>query len=531
MTAPIAFIFLLMLASVVAMIARRWQLPYTVALVVCGLLLSVLREAVLPGFDIGLHLTPELLFSVLLPVLIYEAAFEFDLRDFLANWKAIITLAAPGLLVGIFAAAGLIFCVFLLLDLPLGFVGVLLIATMLSATDPVAVISLMREVGAPKRLSVLMEGESLLNDGVAVVVFGVVLVALGLDPIHPHLTATFVVQFLSWEILGALLIGGGVGAIVSWVCMRVDDHLIEITLTTIGAFGSFLIADKTHASGVIACLVAGMLSGNFGARYGMSATTRVAVASFWEYLVFLCNSFVFLLIGLEVVPSRLLNHWLPIVLVWLALIAARALLVGVTLPLLGKLEGRLPKHSGLVITWGGLRGGIAMVLALAIPKAWPHRELAIDIVFGCCLLTILVQGTSMHRLLMWLGLARDRSEQEKLQEIRGRLRGLQAALRFLDRQREAGTVDPEMYEEIHEEMVQELKALEMVRAQTREVEDLMRREELSELRRQLLQVRKAALRQARVDGHVSETISRRLIGEIDQTLHEMGKSEEERENK
>jgi CPA1 family monovalent cation:H+ antiporter len=530
MTAPIAFIILLMLASTVAMIARRWQLPYTVALVVCGLLLSVLRELVLPGFDIGLHLTPDLLFSVLLPVLIYEAAFNFDLRDFLANWKAIITLAAPGLLVGIFAAAGIIFGVFALLGLPLSFVGVLLIATVLSATDPVAVISLMREVGAPKRLSVLMEGESLVNDGVAVVVFGVVLVTLGLDPVHPHLTATFVLQFLSWEILGALLIGGAVGAVVSWVTMRVDDHLIEITLTTIGAFGSFLIADRTHASGVIACLVAGMLCGNFGARYGMSATTRVAVASFWEYLTFLCNSFVFLLIGLEVVPSRLLNHWLPIVLVWLALIAARALLVGGTLPLLSKLEGRLPRRTGLVITWGGLRGGIAMVLALAIPRAWPLRGLAVDIVFGTCLLTILVQGTSMHRLLRWLGLARDRREQEKLQELRGRLRALQAAIRFLDRQRESGTVDPGMYQEVHDDMLQEMKALEIVRAQTRDIEDLMRREELNELRRQLLQVRKAALRQARVDGHVSETISRRLIGEIDGILHGMGKSEEDHES-
>jgi CPA1 family monovalent cation:H+ antiporter len=199
--------------------------------------------------------------------------------------------------------------------------------------------------------------------------------------------------------------------------------------------------------------------------------------------------------------------------------------VGGTLPLLGKLEGRLPRRSGLVITWGGLRGGIAMVLALAIPKAWPFRDLAIDIVFGTCLLTILVQGTTMARLLRWLGLSRDRSEQEKLQEIRGRLRALQAALRFLDRQREAGTVDPEMYEQVHDEMVQEMKALEIVRAQTRDIEDLMRREELSELRRQLLQVRKAALRQARVDGHVSETISRRLIGEIDEILHEMGKDE------
>jgi CPA1 family monovalent cation:H+ antiporter len=330
-----------------------------------------------------------------------------------------------------------------------------------------------------------------------------------------------VFRFFGWEILGALLIGGAIGGLLSWVTARVDDHLIEITLTTLAAFGSFLLAAKAHASGVIACLTAGMLTGNFGARYGMSATTRVAVASFWEYLTFLCNSFVFLLIGLEVTPSSLLANWLPIVLVWLSLLAARTLLVAGTLPWLARLEGRLPSRSGVVITWGGLRGGIAMVLALSIPDSWEYKDLAVNTVFGACLLTILVQGTTMNRLLSWLGLAKDRGGQERLQEVRGRLRGLQAAIRFLDRQREAGTVDKEMYEQVHEEMLEELKQLEQQRFETKVIEELMRREELQELKRQLLQVRKAALRQAQVDGHVSERITRRLVGEIDDILHGM----------
>jgi len=520
-TVPIAFIFLLMLASAVAMFARRWEVPYTVALVVTGLVISVLREHFYPQFDIGLHLTPELLFVVFLPVLIYEAAFDFNLRDFFDNYKAIVTLAAPGLVLGIFVAGGLTYGVSEILGLGLGFTGSLLVAAMLSATDPVAVISLLREVGAPRRLSVLMEGESLLNDGVAVVVFGVILVALGLDHTHAHLSATFILQFLSWEIIGAILIGAGVGGAISWVTMRVDDHLIEITLTTLAAFGSFLLADKVHASGVIACLTAGMLTGNFGARYGMSATTRVSVASFWEYLAFLANSFVFLLIGLEVIPSRLLGNWLPILLVWIVLVATRSLLVSGSLPLLSRLEGCMPRWSAAAITWGGLRGGIAMVLALSIPREWGFRDLAIDIVFGVCLLTILVQGTSMYRLLNWLGLARDLSGQRRLQEIRGRLRGLQAALRFLDRQRESGTVDKELYEEVHGELLDELRQLEEQRTETKDVEKLMRREELSEMQRQLLQVRKAALRQARSDGHVGEKTVRRLIGELDEKLHHM----------
>lgn len=517
----IAFLLLLMLTSAVAMVARRWQFPYTVALVVAGLTLSALREQVLPGFDIGLHLTAELLFAVFLPVLIFEAAFHFNLRDFVDNWKAIVTLAAPGLVAAVFIAGGLVFGLGKLTGLGLSFSAALLVAAMLSATDPVAVISLMREVGAPRRLSVLMEGESLLNDGVAVVVFGVVLVGLGLSEEHATLSATFVVRFLGWELLGALLIGGAVGGVMSWVTARVDDHLIEITLTTIAAFGAFLIADKAHASGVIACLVAGMLAGNFGAQYGMSATTRVAVGSFWEYLAFLANSFVFLLVGLEVTPSRLLGRAPAILLVWLVLLASRAVLVGGVLPLVEKMEGKLPRWSSAALTWGGLRGGIAMVLALSIPRHWPHRDLVIDLVFGTCLLTILVQGTTMNKLLRLAGLARDRSGQLRLDEIRGRLRSIQAANRFLDHQRETGTIDDEAYETMRVELEEEIRELERQRGETKDIEEQVRREEMLELRRHLLLVRKSALRDALGDGQISEKAARKLIGQIDEQLHRL----------
>jgi CPA1 family monovalent cation:H+ antiporter len=162
-----------------------------------------------------------------------------------------------------------------------------------------------------------------------------------------------------------------------------------------------------------------------------------------------------------------------------------------------------------------------MVLAMSIPQSWPFQKDAQAIVFGACLLTILMQGTTMHKLLAWLGLAKDRAGQEKLQEIRGRIRGHQAAVRFLDRQREAGTVDAQMYEKVHAELLEEMKELEQRRTQTRDIEELMRREELSELKRQLLQVRKAALRQAQVDGHVSEKVAKRLVGELDDQLHRM----------
>ncbi|MBN2493479.1 MAG: cation:proton antiporter [Deltaproteobacteria bacterium] len=520
MSVPIAFLFLLMLASAVAMFARRYRVPYTVALVITGLAVSLLREQVFPGFEIQLHLTAELLFGLLLPVLIYEAAFHFEMRDFGENWKSIITLAAPGLVLGIFAAGTLIWLVFHVLGPALGFVGGLLVAAVLAATDPVAVISLFRELGAPRRLGVIMEGESLVNDGVAVVVFSVVLVVMGLDPSVPEPSAAWVVRFFGWEIVGALLIGGAVGFAVSWVTARLDDHLIEITLTTLAAFGSFLLAAEAHASGVIACLLAGMLTGNFGAKHGMSATTRVAVASFWEYMVFLANSFVFLLVGLEVSPARLLANWLPVVLVWLALLAARALLVYAALPLLQRLEGRMRRGEGAALVWGGLRGGIAMVLALSIPRHWGMRDLVVDVVFGTCLLTILVQGISMSRLLRRMGLVPEREARGELQAYRGRLRAIQAAVSYLDRRRESGSLDEALCERAMEELEAEMQGIEASR-EDEEIEARMREEEHRELARQLLQIRKAAVHKARADRQIGEAVARRLVGELDERLAEL----------
>ena len=261
------------------------------------------------------------------------------------------------------------------------------------------------------------------------------------------------------------------------------------------------------------------MMGNFGAKHGMSASTRVAVVSFWEYAAFVANSLIFLLIGLDIHPLELMKDWPAIVLVWLAMLASRALFVVPTLPQIARLEGGLPRGFGLVVAWGGVRGGIAMVLALSIPREFALRELALHCIFGASLLTILVQSTTMGTLLRRLGLASDRRAFEIVESLRGRLRALVAARSYLERQRELGVIPEAVYEQFSAELKGEAEALLRERSEASELVERVRQEEIHALRRKLLLVRKESLRQAQADGAIDDRVMRRLVDALDEELH------------
>ena len=525
MNIEIAIIAALLLASVVGMIAQRYRLPYTVSLVLVGLAIAVVRDRFFPGFDPGLHLTPQLLFTILLPALIYEAAFNLELRHFLATWRTILLLAVPGVAVGTLLTFGISYAVLSTLGAGFPWQLLLVAATILAATDPVGVLALLREVNAPRRLATIMEGESLLNDGIAIVAFGVVLTGLGMDPNHGSITAGWVASFLTWEVLGAVLIGGGLGLSLSWLTSTIDDHLIEITRTTISAFGSFLIADQVHASGIIACLVAGVLSGNVGATYGMSASTRVAVTSFWEYAAFVANSIIFLLVGLETSPIRLIKVGGIIFVIWIAMLLARIFFIVASLPVMERM--RFTSRRGLVtiLSWGGLRGGVAMVLAMSVPRSWAYRQSVIDVVFGAVLLTILVHAPTTPLVLRFFNLGRGKAFRESAVLLRTRLRALNEAERYLERQQEAGSVLPEVYQELRRSFLQRKSDIEEEGRRLRIDASEVFEEERRELERQLALVEKETIRQSYAQGVLDEHLMRRLVREIDDRI--LGIEEEE----
>ena len=523
MNVELAVIAALLLASVVGMVAQRLRLPYTVSLVFVGLAFAFARDRFFPAFDPGLHLTPQLLFTVLLPALVYEAAFHLELRHFLQTWRTVLMLAVPGVAAGTALTFGFSWLVLGAFGVALPWQLILIAATILAATDPVGVLALLREVSAPRRLAIIMEGESLLNDGIAIVAFGVVMTAFGLDPHNGAITVAWVASFLTWEVLGAVLIGGALGLGLSWLTSTIDDHLIEITLTTISAFGSFLLADQAHASGIIACLVAGVLSGNVGATYGMSASTRVAVTSFWEYAAFVANSIIFLLVGLETSPMRLLRLAGPVLIIWIGMLVARGVFITFSLPVMEQV--RFASRKGLVgiLTWGGLRGGVAMVLALSVPRTWAYRQELIDVVFGAVLLTILFQAPTTPLVLRLFGVGRDRRLQEAAVMLRTRLRALNEAERYLERQHEAGAVLPEVYADVRERMVKRRRLLEQEGRRLRVDAGAILDEERRELERQLALVEKETVRHAYAQGVIDDRLMRRLVRELDDrilNLHE-----------
>jgi len=386
----VVFLVLLIVVAAVAATVRVVRIPYTVALVLTGLALALLPQAPL------LQLTPRLILTVFLPVLLFYGAYNLDLAVLRANTLAITLMAVPGVLV----TAALVGAV-LHLTTGLPWLEALIFGSIVAATDPVAVLALFGELGAPRRLTTLVSGESLFNDGAALVVFATLLGIATAGTVDP---GTTVERFLI-EAAGGVILGAGVGLVGSLVLQRVDDALLETTLTLIMAYGGYLLADRLGSSGPLATVMAGVLLGRRGTHV-MSPATRVQAHAIWEFLDFLANSLVFLLMGLALRPighmtiTRLgWGVWWPLVVAIVAVSVARAVVVGVVGVILAHTRRPLSPGWRLVLIWAGLRGAVSLAAALSLPPSLHGRDLLLTLTFGIVLFTILVQGGTLHLLL------------------------------------------------------------------------------------------------------------------------------------
>ena len=512
-------LLLLALAIAVALATRFVRIPYTVALVFVGLLIGISTEA-----DTLLHipadkLLPDLIFLILLPPLLFEGCVNIDLELFRRGGLAILLWAFLGTAI---TAAIVGFGLHQLFGPTLGLTPAmaLLIGVVVSPTDPVSVLALFKELGVKRELAVLVEGESVLNDGVGVVLFLILLKLIGGEP----LTVANGVGIFFWEVGGGLLLGLTIGYLAFRLLAKIDDHLVEVIISLVVAYGAYLVADRVEASGVLSVVACGLVVGNYGKTFGMSPTTRLTLTSFWEVLAFIANSLVFLLIGLKLDGGMILTYAGPIVTIFLLGLVGRAVAVWSLGWVAIKRGQRLPYRWLPVIWWSGVRGSIPIAMALGLLggeaglQSFQVREI-VAVVFGVVLLSLSLQGLTIKPLLRRLGLNQRHPVQEQLESALGQTMALNASLSVLEEMHDEREVTDAVYDELVGGLSNQRDELrELIRGLVQEHPDL-RLTQAERAATRVLHAQRAAIDTALQRGIIAEE-ARELLGQdVDARLH------------
>ncbi len=389
-------ISLLGVAILVAIIARRLRLPYTVGLVITGIGLAVAR------LDTGAMLTHDFIFDVVLPPLLFEAALSIDWRELRRDLVVVLTLSTLGVVISaLIVGAGM-----------MHFLGwpaapALVFSVLIAATDPIAVIAMFKDTGIKGRLRLLVESESLFNDGVAAVLFALALTwAQAAD--GGAITTAVVARELALMAGGGVFVGIAAGRAAIVLAGRTSDHLVETALTVVAAYGSFLLAEYFHFSGVLATVAAGLLMGNLGVLREpkeniLSPDGRTFVVAAWEFAAFIANSLVFLLIGLRVASIPFPGLGATALAVAIGLVLVGRVFTVYPLCLLFRSTWAIPMREQHILLWGGLRGALALALALALPPSFALHDEILIAAFGVVVFSVVAQGLTMPLLLRKLG--------------------------------------------------------------------------------------------------------------------------------
>lgn len=498
---------LLLVAAAVLALSKRLRLPFTILLVVVGIILSELAQlgpGVLPQLA-EFHISPDVILFVFLPTLIFESSLHLDVRELRRNLLPVLTLAIPGLLLSTVIIGGAV-----ALLTPVDFAAALVLGAILSATDPVAVIALFKQLGAPRRLTVLVEGESLFNDATAIVASQILLAIAVAGYMSVETVFNGLGDFV-FVFFGGALTGWLMAVAVGFVLGRVeDDALIEISLTTILAYFSFLVAEHVlHVSGVMATVAAALTIGGWG-HSKISHSVREHLENFWDYLAFVANALIFLLVGLQIDLGAVAESWQMLIWVILAMLLARVVTVFGLVPLVGRLPGSeaIDRRYQTVMFWGGLRGAIALAIALSLGE-FRYADTFVVLVTGAVLFTLIVPGLTIEQLIRRLGLHTPPLA-DRLAETEARLGARQSALEDLPSLQRDATFSSRTATRLRTQyqlMVDEAEER-FDEQRRREVDD---EREYNLLMLKCFAVQKAFYREKLGAGHLSERTYRNLV--------------------
>ncbi|MBC1241897.1 cation:proton antiporter [Nostoc sp. 2RC] len=501
-------IILLLVATVVALLSRQLRIPYVTGLVLAGLPITELLSR-------PLGLNPTLVLNLFLPILIFEAGINTDVSRLRSTFKPIALLAGPGAII----SSGII-AVLLKFGLGLSWIPALFVGVILANTDTVSMIAVFKEIPVPSRLSTIVEGETLFNDAAALVSFNLILQVFSTGSI------TFLegIKQLLFISLGGCIIGLILGYLTIPVFARLDDPLSSLLLTVAVALGTFQVGQSLGVSGAVAVVVAGLIFGNLGLSRNTSASSRITLLSFWEYASFTVNTFIFLLIGVEIDLGILWKTLPAIIFAVLAYQVGRLLTVYPLLLGIRWFDRPIPLRWQHLLFLGNIKGSLSMALALSLPTTLPGREILIALVFGSVLVSLVGQGLSLPWVVKRLELSQFSPLQQQIEELQAELMTSKSAQDELDNLLKSGVLPKAVYEEMRSAyQVRIAKAEKAVRElYNRRPQDLEAKNgdlsKIDAIRRRLLLAEKGALNEALRKRILSEEIVQGRIRIIDEQL-------------
>ncbi len=425
-------IILLLIATFVALVTQRLRIPYVTGLVLAGLpITDVLSQKI--GLD------PTLVLNLFLPILIFEAAINTDISRLRSTVKPVALLAGPGSIL-----SSMIIGIVVKFGIGLDWIPALLVGVILANTDTVSMIAVFKEIRVPSRLSTIVEGETLFNDAAALISFNLLLVIYATGSLSP-------VQGLK-ELLVVALGGSLVGGVLGYLCLpiftRLQDTLSSLLLTVALALGTFQIGQFFGVSGAVAVVIAGLVFGNLGLPKSGSASKRITLLSFWEYAGFSVNTFIFLLIGIEINPLTLWKILPSVLLVVVAYQLGRVISVYFLLALIRWIDRPIPLRWQHVLVLGNIKGSLSMALAVAIPLAITGRNFIIELVFGAVLFSLVIQGLALPWLIRRLKISQVSEVIQEIGQLQIQLIAAKAAQDELDSLLKSGVLPKAVYEEL-----------------------------------------------------------------------------------